>query len=459
MAEPEKAKKDGVLSIDELISIAKDIAQIHRSTLEKQAWYEYLQREAAEQKAKLKETEAEHFDAKKVPIRVNTELWKQMNMQDIQEKLEEIQRQLSEAKKAYSEAQKCEKEYLDNYEKCTEVFAQAADAEDLVAMGQELKRLNQEAREWSDSYEYTCRNVEELQTKHSRIEAEDYSKKTGAAAVNPEMWKRMELMEIEENLEAAYERLPQMKTSAEDTQYIAGLFRKTFAESLDRFVRDDKERLEKLRNDYIKDEMQDTLRKQREFMMEYNWSFEERENRPALQKGLVPHVNKLLDSRDSRHGSVEWDRMCDALSALNIKETLDQMWDPTEPLNYDKEEMRKLREQINEAIHQTSAYVDKKKDSILVKLGIGKGPGYLRDARESLRALKHIERCIDTIDKEHRRLVKEADRRYKPELVMQSDDIEWKSASVKRSRSFDMGRQPMQEGRKSTPAASRQSVR
>lgn len=459
MAEPKETKKDGVLSIDELISFAKDVAQLHRSTLEKQSWYEYLQREIAKQEAKLKKTATENFDLKKVPIRVNTELWKRMDMQDIQEELEELRRQLTEAEKACLEAREQEKECLEGYEMCADAFAQTADADDLVAMGRELKRLKQEAREWTDGYEYTCKNVEELQAKYTRIEAEDYSKKTGAGAVNPEMWKRMELMEIEENLEAAYERLPQMKTSAEDTQYIAGLFRKTFAESLDRFVRDDKERLEKLRNDYIKDEMQDTLRKQREFMMEYNWSFEERKDRPALEKGLVPHVNKLLDSRDSRHGSVEWDRMCDALSALNIKDTLDQMWDPTEPLNYDKEQMGELRKQINEAIHRTSAYIDKKKDTFLVKLGIGKGPGYLREARESLRALKHIERCIDTIDKEHRRLVKEADKRYKPELVMQSDDIERKSASLKRSRSFDMGREPMQEGRKSTPAASRQSVR
>ncbi len=449
MPEPEKNNKAGVLDIDELIAVANEAVQTHRTASDRQALYENLQREAKEQSARLEKAAAEDYGQRAVPIAVNPESWKHLEMQEIQEKLDDILRKLPEMETALGKAKQEDEVYHELYQQCVDVFAQAADADDLVAMGRELRRLSREAEELTAGYEYTCRDVEELQARYARTQAEDYSKKTGAKIVNPDLWKRMELMEIEENLNVAYDRLPDLKTSAEDAQYRAELFRKAFESSLERFIRDDKERLTKLRNDYIKDEMQDTIRKQRERIIDYNWSFEERDNKPIREKGLKVHVNKLLDSRDNRHSSEEWDRMCEALSELHISDVLDQMWDPREPFNYDKEQMQKLRKQIDEAILQTGRYVDTKKDSFLVKLGLGKGPGYLREARESLRAMKHIRECIDTIDQEHKRLVKEADRRYKPELVTKTTDSERKTVTVERTRSSDMEREAQANERKS----------
>lgn len=416
MAEPKKKKKNGTLSVNELIDMAKAAVQTRRSALERQAWLEGAQEEAKRLEAELKRIEAEDY-SKRPNIRiVNPHLLKRLDLQDAQQKLDEIRQQIPKAGKASEDTKQTEDMFMDNYQKCADTFASEADAEDLVDMGRHLKCMKQQAEDLKAQSQACGSYISELEEKFAQIQAEDYSQKPGAKVVNPETWKRMDLEEIEEPLAEASGQYPMLKSAAEDAECLADLFRKAYEHSLKVFIRGDKERLKKLKAQYIKEEMQDTLREQRELMGNYNWDFDEKEDGTHQEKGLVTHINKLLESRSSRHSSKEWDKMCDALSKLHIKDIMDEMWDPREPLNYDKEKLRELREQIDEAIRQTGAYVNKKKDTFLIKVGIGKGPGYLKEARESLQALKNIKNCIDTMDKEYVRVAKEADQRYRPTL-------------------------------------------
>ena len=450
MAEPKKKEKDGALSVPELISIAKEVMLTHRNALDRQTWYENVQTEVQALSKKLADIEAEDYSKRPGAKLANPNLMKRLDLQDAQEKSEELLHHIPDAKRAFEEAQQTADMFMNTYQKCADKFAAKADAEDLVDMGRDLKQMKLQVEELDAEYKTTYRNIKELRAKLVQIEAADYSKKAGAKVVNPDMWKRLELQETQENLEEVSRRLSWLKTSVDDAKYLTELFRKTFTDSLGTFIKGDKERLKKLKAKYVKEEMQDTLREQRELMGEYNWTFEDKEDGTHQEKGLVLHVRKLLDSKDNRHSSREWSRMCDALSKLHIKEVMDQMWDPTEPLNYDKEQLQDLREKIDEAIRQTGAYVAHKKDTFLVKLGLGKGPEYLKEARESLQALKNIKNCIDTIDIEHVRLVKEADQRYRPALGSHVNDLQ-NSVSTEPRRSASMNQAKIKRSADSVP--------
>ncbi len=422
MPEPKKKKDASRLSVSELLTMARDAVQTRRAALDRQAWYEGTQEEARKQEEELSRIQAEDFSKRTYIKFGNPLLVKRLHLEGIQEKLDEIRQQLPEAEKASKDTRQTADMYMDAYRQCEDAFIPEVDEDDLIEMGRELRILEQQAKERKAEYEATVSNMSKLTKQFEQIEATDYSKKAGAKMVNPDIWKRMELEETQENLQKSAERYPQLKTAAEDAECLAGLFRNTFENSLKTLIKEDKGRLQKLKTRYIKEEMQDTLRKQRELMGEYNWTYVDKEDGSHQEKGLVTHINKLLDSRGNRHSSQEWGKMCEALSKLHIKEVMDEMWDPAEPLMYDKERLKRLREQIDEAIQQTGAYVAKKKDTFLVKTRIGKGAGYLKEARESLQALKKIQECIDTIDKEHERLGKEADQRYRPAIASPAFD-------------------------------------
>ncbi len=179
-----------------------------------------------------------------------------------------------------------------------------------------------------------------------------------------------------------------------------------------------REVIDRNKKNYIRREMTDTGRVELDKIIElYCHQDDPVGPVPPPPTGLSVQADKLKAGNANRHSSREWNGMFQALSDLDL---LDQLRDLQSKhaqgeLDYGGEQFNELRSRINLAAEQTQRYVDYKRDTLLVKLGIGRGPGYLSEAQEALRYLRGIQGCIQTIDEKYNACTKEANERYEPQ--------------------------------------------
>ena len=186
------------------------------------------------------------------------------------------------------------------------------------------------------------------------------------------------------------------------------------------------EHREDLKKTYIRREITNTVREQLNKIMELHCKQDDPDDYgPKPITGLYVHANKLKAANGNRHGSQQWGGMFKALSGLNL--ITDQLSDLQRclamgALDYDGEQINSLRSQINLAAEQTQQYVDYKSGTFLVKLGIGHGPEYLREAQEALKYLRDIQTCFRTMDAEYTAAAEGANERYEPKAAAVRND-------------------------------------
>ncbi len=204
----------------------------------------------------------------------------------------------------------------------------------------------------------------------------------------------------QEDLETRREKLPQFKRTLEQA-----LSEQKEAEQI----------LAQAKKDHIKWDMSDTLREHWDKVCEANRSETfPIENAPAQYSGLSVHIGKLYGAFSNRHDSQEWTDMLKALGELNIEAHFDRWRESAGDYHYDSKEMGELRRQVDYAIEKTQKYVDYKQNTLLVKLGIGQGSEYLREAQGALGYLTTIQNSLNEMDKQYQKCAQAADERYDP---------------------------------------------
>ncbi len=185
------------------------------------------------------------------------------------------------------------------------------------------------------------------------------------------------------------------------------------------------EHREDLKKNYIRREMTDTVREQLDEIMKLNRNQDDPDdNGPKPVTGLSVHAGRLGAANENRHSSQQWREMHEALSNLKLTDQLRdlQRCHAMGELDYGGEQINSLRSRIDLAAERTQQYVDYKSGTFLVKLGIGRGPEYLREAQEALKYLRDIQVCIQTMDQDYTVAVSGANERYEPKAAAAQND-------------------------------------
>ncbi len=126
--------------------------------------------------------------------------------------------------------------------------------------------------------------------------------------------------------------------------------------------------------------------------------------------GLAQNFKAFEESKD-KHGSAEFKEMYDALSGLDPKKSIQDMYFDVLGPKHDYSQLETLRQKISKAYEKTQNYVAMK-DSTKTKWSLGKGKTYLKEAQEALQKLGDMCDCIDTITVNRKKLQDVADYKY-----------------------------------------------
>ncbi len=172
--------------------------------------------------------------------------------------------------------------------------------------------------------------------------------------------------------------------------------------------------LAQAKKEYIRRDMDDTLRYHWNAICDANAHYVEPDNGSAQRSGLDRHIRNLYGAFYNRHDSQEWKDMLKALGDVKIEASYDRWREAAGDYHYDIKEMDELSRQVDLAILQTQKYVDYKSGSLSAQWGIGQGAKYLREARGALEELRKIQTSLNEMDKQYQKCTLAADKRYDP---------------------------------------------